>query len=41
MTPVQYVTLAYAFATVLLVGYAARLYLACRATRDPGKGQRS
>jgi hypothetical protein len=41
MTPVQYVSLAYAFATALLLGYSVRLWLACRATRDPRKGERS
>ena len=41
MTPVQYTTLAYAFAIVVLLGYSARLWLACRATRNPEKGDRS
>jgi hypothetical protein len=41
MTPVQYVSLAYAFATILVVGYSARLWLACRATRTDRKGARS
>lgn len=41
MTPVQYVSLAYAFATALLLGYSARLWLACRAARNAAKGDRS
>jgi hypothetical protein len=41
MTAVQYTSLAYVFATVLLVGYSARLWLACRSTRDARKGDRS
>jgi hypothetical protein len=41
MTPVQYTTLAYAFAAAVLLGYSARLWLARRATRNTGKEDRS
>jgi hypothetical protein len=41
MTGVQYTALAYAFATVVLLGYAATLFRRLRATRRAGKGEGS